>query len=105
MSAHAQCVRMVGSGQIVCPAYPNSTPPVTTRPGGYGLNYGGVVGAGQVIYGVGTAAVSGYKGNSVGMTYGAATAARGVDTVRNNPPLVYRPQIAVPAQRPSEYRR
>jgi hypothetical protein len=102
-TAHAQCVRMLGSNQIVCPGYANSTPPVYPGPGGY-VPGRGMLGVGQMVYGTGMAGLNARKGNSVGMQYNAATAANGYYNATNYPMLTYRPRIAVPAQRPSGYR-
>lgn len=100
--ANAQCVRMLGSNQIICP-YPNSTPPVSTGPGYYrpGL---GMLGVGQMVYGGGMAVLNARRGNQLGMQYNAATVANGWYNYRNYPMYTYQPRIAVPAPRPYGYR-
>jgi len=102
-TAHAQCARMVGSNQIICPGYRTSTVPVYTGPGGY-VPARGMLGAGQLVFGVGTGGYSAYRGNQVGVMRSAGTIANGYYNVRNYPIFRYQPQIAYPAARPYGYR-
>jgi hypothetical protein len=98
-SAYAQCARMVGSNQIVCPSYGNSTVPVYTGPSGYRPGPG-VVGIGQMGVGVGGAALNIRRGNSQGLQYNAASIANGYNTLRTQPLMRYQPRIAYPSARP-----
>ena len=102
-TAHAQCARMVGSNQVICPGYRTSTVPVYT---GQGRNVPGrgMLGAGQIVFGAGTAYYSARRANQVGVMRSAGTIANGYYNVRNYPVFRYQPRIAYPVARPYGYR-
>ena len=102
-AAHAQCVRMVGSGQIVCPSYGGSTSPVYSGPGYYRPGQG-ALGAGQLVVGTVTTGYNVYARNPQGLQYSTATLANGYYNLKRGPMITYQPRIAYPAPRPA-YRR
>jgi hypothetical protein len=102
-TAHAQCARMVGSGQIICPGYANSTSPVYTGRGYYQPGRG-AYGAGQMAFGTGTAIWNARRGNPQALQYSAGTVARGYNNFRNYPLYTYQPRMAYPAARPRNFR-
>ncbi len=98
-SAHSQCVRMLGTNQIVCSGYANSTPPVYSG-GGYYLPGRGMLGAGQMVYGGAMAGFNAYRRNPQPLPYNAGAIANGWYNMRNYPFYSYHPRIAVPTPRP-----
>ena len=101
-SAYSQCARMVGSNQIICPGYANSTVPVYTGPGGNRPGPG-AIGAGTTAVGVVTTGLNVYRRNSQGLPYTTGTIARGYQQMTTQPWVVYQPRMAYPARRPSNY--
>jgi hypothetical protein len=103
LTAYGQCVRMIGSNQIICPGYANSTSPVYAGPGQYGPGPG-AVGAGQMVMGAGGLAVNGYQAYkglpTPSVNYNVARTVNGYNNMQRGPIISYHPQIAYPASRP-----
>lgn len=103
-AAQAQCARMVGSNQIVCPAYANSTVPVYTGPGYYTAGRG-AIGLGQMAWGAGGAIYNGYKAYNglptPNLQMNAMSMANGYYNATHYPIVRYQPRIAYPAARPA----
>jgi len=105
-AAYGQCARIVGSNQIICPGYANSTPPVYTGPGYYGPRPGpGLVGARQVIVGaagLGANLYQAYRGAPTpNLNNSIAGIANGYANLQRAPMIRYYPRIASPAPRPA----
>jgi hypothetical protein len=101
-AAYAQCVRIIGTNQIVCPGAANSTPPVSTR--GYYKPGPGAPGAAQMVLGAGELA-----GDAVAAARGrvnpdaylhADTAINGYHNMQRGPVVTYQPPIAHPSPPP-----
>lgn len=95
--SYAQCSRVISTGQVVCPSYSNSTPPI-----GYGSSTGftnprqAAYGAGQM--GIGAATAYFGRGNPVALDRGAVNIAQGYNRWQAN--TYPQPAWAVPAPRP-----
>jgi hypothetical protein len=103
LTAYGQCARMVGSNQIICPGYANSTPPVYTGPGGHGPGRG-ALGVGQMAWGAGGAIWNGYRAYrglpTPNIQMNAYSIANGYYNATHYPIVQYHPRIAYPAARP-----
>ena len=95
--SYAQCSRVISTGQVLCPSYSNSTPPIGYGPSTVIVNGRQAAwGAGQMGAGAATAYFG--RGNPVAIDRGAINMAQGYDRWQAN---TYRqPTWAVPAQRP-----